>query len=50
MAVDWAAIAFLSGAVINSATFAYFYGRLAQRSDDHDRRIVRLEKWQDGHE
>lgn len=41
------AVAVFCGAIINAATFAYFYGRLAQRVDDIDRRTSRLEKLQD---
>lgn len=48
MIVNWEAIAIVVGAVINSATFAYFYGRLSQRVDDHDRRIERIEAREDG--
>lgn len=45
--MNWGAITFLLGAVINSATFAYFYGRLSQRVDDVDTRVTRLENWRD---
>lgn len=30
---------------VNAILFSYYYGRVTQRVDDHERRLTKLEEW-----